>query len=537
MTYGLGSNRRVVAEVTERYDLVSPLPARGLWHLSHNRAFRHPDRPGKPATSRMRYPHMRRSLSVPLAVAAVVGLLATACGGGTRPPAHPGPVAPPSIAIVGATLWDGTGRGPVPNAVTLVRGDRILCAGSAGECLVPKGARVVEAKGQYLIPGLIDSHVHLLFLIRGSAGEELALDLRNLLAQGITTVRDMGTDPAALLSRVRTLQAAPRVYAMQLVAGRRFFFNGFRGTATARGTIYRQPPAIAMQQLGWKPIQFDPDGDPDAIVTEAVESGAMGLKLYAQLDSMSVRRLTEAAHRRGLPVWGHAWVQPASVMEQVSARMNGVVHAAGLAGELFTVAERDTLLRDGDLQISTSAVATVASAHDPRVEAVLDSMARRGTIFEPTLDAVRASVASYDAKLPHVPSLQEEYVRSASRFGMEVTREAIRRGVRISAGSDHVAYGPARERSSLFGELRLLVDSIGLTPTAALLAATRDAARAIGGAPGRQVGTIQAGRYADLVLLSKDPLRDIANLEQVELVMVGGKVWRPGQLRSGIAIK
>jgi imidazolonepropionase-like amidohydrolase len=396
---------------------------------------------------------------------------------------------------------------------------------------------VIDAQGQYLIPGLIDSHVHLLFLTRGSASEELGLDLRDLLAQGITTVRDMGTDPAGLLSRVRSLQAAPRVHAMQLVAGRRFFFNGFRGTATPRGTIYRQPPALAMQQLGWKPIQFDPEGDAEALVAEAREAGAMGLKLYAQLDSGSVRRLTDAAHRAGMPVWGHAWVQPASVMEQVMAGQNGVVHAAGLAGELFTVEDRDTLVRDGDLQAATAAEATVGAALDPRVLAALDSMARKGTIFEPTLDAVRHSVASYDAKLRHIPSLQEEYVRSASRFGMEVTRQAVKRGVRISAGSDHVSYGPAGDRATLFGELRLLVDSVGLSPTAALLAATRDAARAIGGQPGRQVGTIQKGRYADLVLLAKNPLQDIGNLEYVELVMVGGKVWRPGQLRSGIAMR
>ena len=469
-------------------------------------------------------------------IIAIAGLLTAACGGSAPPRPEPVPIAP-TVAIVGATLWDGTGRAAVPNAVTVVRNDRILCAGAAGECNIPTGARVIEAPGQYLIPGLIDSHVHMLFVTRGSAGEELGRDLRDLLAQGITTVRDMGTDPAGLLSRVRSLQAAPRVHAMQLVAGRRFFFNGFHGTVTARGTIYRQPPALAMQQLGWKPIQFDPESDADALVAEALGAGAMGLKLYAQLDSGSVRRLTEAAHRAGMPVWGHAWVQPASVMEQVMAGQNGVVHAAGLAGELFTVEDRDTLVRDGDLQAATAAVATVGAAHDPRVLATLDSMAKRGTIFEPTLDAVRHSVTSYDAKLRHIPSLQEEYVRSAARFGMEVTREAVRRGVRISAGSDHVSYGPASDRATLFGELRLLVDSIGLSPTAALLAATRDAARAIGGQPGRQVGTIQKGRYADLVLLAKNPLQDIGNLEFVQLVMVGGKVWRPGQLRSGIAMR
>jgi imidazolonepropionase-like amidohydrolase len=478
---------------------------------------------------------MTRSLAVTPVIPAL-GLLAAACGGSTPPRPEPAPVAP-SIAIVGATLWDGTGGPPVSNAVTLVRKDRILCAGAVGECVIPAGARVIDAKGRYLIPGLIDSHVHLLFLIRGSAGEQLGLDLRDLLAQGITTLRDMGTDPAALLSRVRSLQAAPRVHAMQLVAGRRFFFNGFHGIPTSRGTIYRQPPAIAMQQLGWRPVQFDPDGDAEALVAEAREAGAMGLKLYAQLDSGSVRRLTDAAHRAGMPVWGHAWVQPASVMEQVMGGQNGVVHAAGLAGELFTVEDRDTLVRDGDLQAATAEVATVGAAHDPRVLAALDSMARKGTVFEPTLDAVRHSVASYDAKLRHIPSLQEEYVRSASRFGMEVTRQAVKRGVRISAGSDHVAYGPGSDRATLLGELRLLVDSIGLSPTAALLAATRDAARAIGGQPGWQVGTIQKGRYADLVLLAKNPLEDVGNLEYVELVMIGGKLWRPGQLRSGIAMR
>jgi len=194
-------------------------------------------------------------------------------------------------------------------------------------------------------------------------------------------------------------------------------------------------------------------------------------------------------------------------------------------------------VNEGDLQTATANVATAASAHDPRVLATLDSMAANGTMFEPTLDATRHSVASYDARLRHVPSLQEGYVRAAAQFGMEVTREAVKRGVRISAGSDHVAYGPVGERPSLFGELQLLVDSIALAPAAALLAATRDAARAIGGEPGRHIGTIEAGHYADLVLLSKNPLENIANLEAVEWVMRGGKLWRPGQLRSGIAMR
>jgi imidazolonepropionase-like amidohydrolase len=471
-----------------------------------------------------------------LLAAPLLVLSATACAPHRVKVAEPRPVNP-TIAIVGATLWDGTGRAPVPKAVTLIRGDRILCAGAASACPVPRGARIIAAQGQYLIPGIIDSHVHLLFLTNGSASEELALDLRDLLAQGVTTVRDMGTNPAELLARVSALPASPRVYAMQLVAGRRFFFNGFRATETSRGAVLRQAPAVTMQWLGWTPIQFNPGDNPDQVVAAAREAGAMGLKLYAQLDSGSVRQLVAAAHRAGMPVWGHAWVQPTSVREQASAGQDGVVHAAGLAGELFTIEERDTLVKDGDLQMVTAQFATPVAAHDPRILAALDTMARLGTMFEPTLDAVRHSVASFEAKRRHIPSLQESYARAAAGFGMEVTREAVRRGVRISAGSDHVAYGPVGERASVFGEMRLLVDSIGLSPAAALLAATRDAARAIGGEPGSRIGTIEAGHDADLVLLSKNPLENIDNLDAVEWVMRGGRIWRPGQLRSGIAMR
>ncbi len=119
----------------------------------------------------------------------------------------------------------------------------------------------------------------------------------------MTTVRDMGTNPAELLARVRSMPAAPRVYAMQLVAGRRFFFNGFRGVSTARGTVYRQPPALTMQRLGWKPIQFTPPTIPTASWMRRIQAGAMGLKLYAHLDTA-----VGAAPDRGGAPGGHAGV-------------------------------------------------------------------------------------------------------------------------------------------------------------------------------------------------------------------------------------
>ena len=468
----------------------------------------------------------------------LVSAIALDGGACARPPRPPVPVPPlaPAIAIVDAVLWDGTGRAPVPHAVTLVRGNRILCAGSVGECPVPRNARVVDARGGWLIPGLIDTHVHLLFLERGSAGEDLANDLKDLLAQGITTVRDMGTNPVELLSRTRALGAAPRVYAMQLVAGFRFFY-GMEQVVTTDGSVaYRLPQAQIMEARGWTPMLFNKDDDADSLVAVAQETGAIGLKLYAYLDTASVRKLTEAAHRAGMSAWGHAWVQPANPQDQVLAGEDGIVHASLFVGDLFSATGRDSLLRSTAILWAGAREATPAAALDPRIGETLDSMAKRGTFLEPTLDVTLRSVAHYDGEHAERPSLPERYARAAVGFSMAVVREAARRGVRMTAGTDHVAYGPVRDRASLVDELRLLVDSVGLSPEAALVAATRDAAVAIGGEAARSVGTIEAGRYADLLLLDKSPLDDIRNLDGIRWVMEDGRLWRPWQLRSGIAL-
>ena len=235
-----------------------------------------------------------------------------------------------------------------------------------------------------------------------------------------------------------------------------------------------------------------------------------------------------------MPVWGHAWVQPASALEQALAGQDGVVHAAGLAGELFTRRTRDTLVNDGDLQVATADVATVGAAHDPRILAALDSMARLGTFFEPTLDATRHSVAYFDAERRHIPSEQEEYVRArrvrdGSHPRSGEPRRADQRGQRPRGLRAGQRPGLAVRRARAAGGLDRAV-----APTAALLAATRDAARAIGGEAGPADRHHRAGHYADLVLLSKNPLADIDNLDSVEWIMKDGRIWRPGQLRSGM---
>ena len=344
----------------------------------------------------------RRSL-----ISAVFSTLLLGACAGTAP--IPAPVTPrdPTIAITGAMLWDGSGRPPVSHAVTLVRGERIVCAGSLGECPVPTDARVVDAGGGWLIPGLIDTHVHMLFLRKGSAGAELGEDLKDLLAQGVTTVRDMGTNPRELLTRTRAQAAAPRVFAMQLVGGFKFFY-GRENVPLNDGMMgYRMPPAQVMQLRGWDPAMYRFRQDADAIVRNAVEAGASGLKLYGFLDVEAVRALVDAGHRAGLPVWGHAWVQPAGPGDLVAGGEDGIVHASLFVGDLLSNEQRDSLTSQSSILSTGARLATAEAALDPRILATLDSMASRGTFLEPTLDVTLRSVAHFDAEHALTPSISE----------------------------------------------------------------------------------------------------------------------------------
>jgi imidazolonepropionase-like amidohydrolase len=231
-------------------------------------------------------------------------------------------------------------------------------------------------------------------------------------------------------------------------------------------------------------------------IAEARGTGASAIKIYADLPGPLVAAITAEAHRQHLPVWAHATVFPALPSEVVNAGVDVVSHACLLGFEI----SRPPVARYEDTH-----VVDVAAVMQPNkdMDALFSAMKHRGTILDATLFTYE------DSPSRSCPDGINDYL----------AREAYRAGIPLSAGTDDDAdwKDPA---SALDTELELLVHQVGMTPADALRAATLTGARAAG--VDYDVGSITVGKLANLLVLDKDPLQDIANIRSVNLTVKRG---------------
>lgn len=434
-------------------------------------------------------------------------ILIGAAFGPTASAEQQAPFAPSDTELVlfrGATLIDGTGQPPRAGMDVLVRGERIervfpdteLDAGTA------PGARIVDLSGRFLIPGLIDSHVHLATPPNRRQAEAM---LRRDLYGGVTAVRDMADDLRAVGELTRGSRvgeiAAPDIYFAALMAGPAFFTDKRTVQVTAGGV----PGHVPWMQA------ITPETDLTIAVAEAHGTSATAIKLYADLQPELATRITQEAHRQHMLVWSHATLYPAKPSEVVRAGVDAISHACQL------VREPQAHVPGWAEPQPPVPLAPFRSGNDPSLARLFAVMAQRGTILDATIWTYSAEAAGPASSMPLPAGSCDDVVGGA------ITGQAHRAGVLISAGTDNIAKW-TDPWPDLFHELAMLRDKAGMSTSAVLEAATLIGARAAG--QQREMGTIEPHKLANMVVLARDPLLDLDNYKSVVFTVKRGRIFQ-----------
>jgi imidazolonepropionase-like amidohydrolase len=418
----------------------------------------------------------------------------------------PKPFAPPQEGLVlfrDANLIDGTGSPLRTGMDVLVRGERIerVFPDAVADLKLLAEAKVVPLHGQFLIPGLIDAHVHLATPPNRRQAEAI---LRRDLYGGVTAVRDMADDLRAVgdLARASLVGeiAGPDIYYASLMAGPHFFTDKRTVQVSAGGVPGHVPWMQAVEN----------DTDLRLAVAEARGTNATAIKLYADLSPGLAASITAEAHRQHMQVWAHATLFPAKPSEVVAAGVDVISHACLLVRE-----PQEHVPGWGEPRKPVD-LEPFRGGNNPALAVLFAEMARRRTILDATIWAYSADTAG-STTLPPLPSGSCDDVVAGA-----ITGQAYRAGVLIDAGTDNVA-DSTDPWPDLFHELAMLKDKAGMPNSAVLQAATLIAARATG--QQQQMGSIEVGKLANMVVLTRDPDIDLMNLRSIVIAVKRGRIF------------
>jgi imidazolonepropionase-like amidohydrolase len=438
------------------------------------------------------------------------------------------------LAITHVTLIDATGRPPQPDQTVLIDGGRIAAVGASAKIKVPKATRTIDGSGKFLVPGFWDMHVHLAGINADpSWSKEVLLPL--LLANGITGVRDMGGDLDALLSWQRDIESGTLVGPHIVAAGP---FIAARGKKTPE-----QYPVASADEAR-------------AAVDDLKKRGANFIKIISMPSRDAFFALADESKKQNIPFVGHLPFEIGAA-EASDAGMRSIEHFLYSAFALsFSSKEAELRPRliaaekKGDSaaweQIAHEADATYSPE---KAVTLIQTLKKNGTWVTPTLASL--DITSHperwktdDPLLGFVPpSMAKQWRDSfddaqmkqrAAWLGRQasndwkLTGELHRAGVPLLVGSDSL--DPfVFPGDSFHHELGELVRA-GFTPMEALQAATRGAAQFLGRE--RELGTVESGHIADLVLLSANPAENIANTRAVLNVIRNGSLYDRAALDS-----
>ena len=402
-------------------------------------------------------------------------------------------------ALVGATLIDGAGGPPLPDAAVLLDGERIAAVGPRGAVVIPPQAQEIDLSGLTLLPGLIDTHDHLAdknysLLSRWEIEEPASLAhlktakaIEDSLAAGYTTIRDAGGLDAGFKQAIAEgLIQGPRLLtAVSIISPTGGI--GDRAAPSGHRTAYANDP---MRPLG---VANGPRAVRD-IVREMVRVGADVIK-FATTGGASSRP-------------GHGPIDPAFGPDEVKA----LVDEAAAHGKLTMC---HALGGPGLRMCIEAGVGSVEHgcylADDPDL---LKMMADNNTFFTPTFEVYEFHST---ISAPHIKARAEALFHTHR----ESLHRAVEAGAKITAGTDAGGFVHGDNAR----EIELMVER-GLTPMQAIQTATGWAAECIG--LGQEIGTVAKGKQADLLAVAGDPLKNVGVLRDkgaIKLVMKGGAAY------------
>ncbi|WP_420463219.1 amidohydrolase family protein [Candidatus Palauibacter sp.] len=430
---------------------------------------------------------MSKSIPLPAIALLLTGTLA-ACGGGDGETSALD-AGTPALAIVGATVIDGSGAEPVSDATVVVRDGRIESVGASAEVEIPADAEVLDAAGKYVVPGLINAHGHVGATLGLESGHySRANVLRHLqlyASYGVTTVVSLGGDEPAGVE-VRDEQGTPGLDRARL------FVAGAVVTGDTPGAALEMVNGNAAMGVDFIKIRVDDNLGATRKMTPDVYGAVI-----------------ERAHELELPVAAHLfYLEDAHGL--LDAGVDFIVHSVRDQDVDDALAER--LIEAGVCYSPTLTREVSTFVYESEPEFFADAFFLASA--EPgVLEALRApeSMARY-RESESAQRYKEALVQAQRNLG--ALSDA---GVTIAMGTDT---GPAARFQGYFEhmELALMAES-GMSPMQILVASTGDAARCAGL---EGVGTIATGNWADLILLSADPLEGVENLRAIESVWIAG---------------
>ena len=458
--------------------------------------------------------------------------------------AQPAQEFPGGLVLEGATLISPERSEPLADSVIVIRGNRIESVGKAGSVQYPSNARVLRISGKYVIPGLIDSHLHFegwsteLHLANGitsgldHAGTDWKVAFRDGVAKGKIRGFRMFLSNVGINGRIHGGPQGYKGFGFLDMWGNGIAYDGIeledlqevRAMDAARRDSFVSSPEQARE-----------------LIRRLVRNGSDGIKVHHNLDRDIIKAIVEEAHRAGIPVVGHRL----DARENAEFGMDFIEHSSPIAIATITDKEKFQQLKEGRI-LDPHHLMDPAAFPD-----LIQKLVKANVYFNPTLSGgwraangrqkqYASAVREYfsqpglkyappegvqklfndfemlDRLSPEQARMMEEGYKKVQQF----MREFSQAGGKLLAGVDS-NLNTGIPGLGIHQEMELMVDA-GVSPMEALKSATIYAAELM--RKEKDLGTVEVGKMADLVVLGGDPLAEIRNTRKVETVIIDGKI-------------